>query len=162
MRIYFDMDNVLVNFSTVENEPRQLQRMYSQGFYVNLPQNEDVCNKFIDLYLDGYDVAVISGLIDSPYVAYEKKVWCQQNLGIPPELVFLGPREKMKSTYVQVNRDDILIDDYKPYIDDWNEHNGLGLLYSRKDYKAQNQLKDISDLDKYIFSWYKVGALEDF
>ena len=66
--LYLDMDNTMVLFSTRDNEEEQLGKMYNKGFYLGLGPAFGLRNVLNVLRKVGFNVKILSGLIDSPYV----------------------------------------------------------------------------------------------
>lgn len=145
--VYLDMDNVLVQFSTRENEEEQLKRMYNKGFYLGLSPSLGAFRVIEMLQYCGIRYKIISGLIDSPYVREEKIEWCHRYLMTREDNIILCPMDHRKVDYVgKIDSNMILVDDYPRYVDEWRDEGGVGILLDRKiEYSSFKRINKLID-----------------
>lgn len=132
LTFYLDMDNSMVIFSTRENEEEQLAKMYDKGFYLGLEPAEKLEEVLKVLRDRGASVKVLSGLINSPFVAEEKVEWCKR-YGFRDEDIILLPMDKRKCDFVsEVSHRTVLVDDFSRYIEEWRKCGGVAIQVDRK------------------------------
>lgn len=123
MKLFFDMDDTLVKFST---ERKYLERMFEQGFFRNLKPYKMAQD--LDNYLATHPNApiyILSACVDSPYCEQEKLEWVKQHI---PHLrlsrVLLCKVGENKAEIVanitQQFEQCYLVDDYSRNINEWN------------------------------------------
>lgn len=147
-KIYFDMDGVLVDFKQGADElAKELNckiksdefwnavKYSNEKFYANLKPINDILNLVHILHKQNYDLNVISKV---PYSCKTEAMmgktiwlhkWCK---GIFKNVIFV-PTENSKALYCKDK--DILIDDNKNNIEEWNNNDGIGILYNKKQNK---------------------------
>jgi len=156
--IYFDMDDVLANFtkmfythypeyktiSTYDIEKQKFWSMVKQidGFWENLEPMPAlyVLHKLHDL---GWEVQILSAPSDNDKRSIPGKLkWIKKHIKFPIKYNFADKKEK--KNFAQNNY--ILIDDMKQTIIEWNNKGGIGIHY--KNYNdLKSQLQKILDVN---------------
>jgi hypothetical protein len=157
--LYLDMDNTMVLFSTRDDEEEQLKKMHNKGFYLGLSPAFGLRNVLNVLRKVGFNVKVLSGLIDSPYVEEEKIEWCL-NYGFNREDIILIPMAERKCDYVEaIDGNTILVDDYKRYLDEWESIGGKTILVNRKYIGAisETEVRNFYDILEVLAYWRGLG-----
>lgn len=151
LTVYFDLDNTLALWSTRKTDKKSLKKMYRKGFYENLPEVFGASEVVKLLRYVGVNVKIISGLIDSPYVEVEKLTWCHTHLDMNWEDVYLLDKDESKAELVgNLTKNDMLVDDWYRYVDEWRDAGGDGVLMVRKGepipgYNCMFSLMDVLD-----------------
>lgn len=155
VNIFVDMDGVLAEY-----HPDVVDYMYERGFFRNRPPMKKSIKIVRELIKRGYNVFILSSVIDSPYCVKEKIEWLDEMI---PELKrenqIYVPYGEVKSDYAQKNIDtkgsiNVLIDDYTENLDKWTLDGALPI-------KLLNQLNNtkgtwLTSGGQYIC--YKDGA----
>ena len=112
--VYFDMDNVLVNFqSGIDATPIEVQKEYEghlddvPGIFSKMKPNKEMCELFNKMADDTrYDVYILStSPWDNPTAASEKVEWVKKYLPL------YGYKRLILSHHKHLNVGDYLIDD---------------------------------------------------
>lgn len=121
-RIFVDMDGTLA----VWNNEATLEDIHTKGYYENLNPIISMVNMTKQLIAQGYDVHILSAVLQNDYAQAEKNTWLNYFL---PEVdkdhrIFV-PYGQVKSAYIPHPLEtDILIDDYSQNLHEWH---GVGV-----------------------------------
>lgn len=146
--LYCDLDGVLADFNNKIYEltgkyPPELSRTKLWTTVENTPDYWASLQKMPDAdvlldYLKNIPYQILTGLPEQGYqkAEIEKREWV--NRYISPEMKMICCLGKEKTRYCQ--KGDVLIDDYAPNIERWNEAGGIGILHTDA-YSTIMQLK---------------------
>ena len=128
--IVLDMDGTLADF----NGGGGLDKMHNKGFFQNLtpyPRAQRQVKKWQDL---GHEIYILSACIDSDYCIAEKLIWINKHYPfIKKQNILLVPVGTNKAEYFEnfkgsrLNSRDLLFDDYKINLQDWNLYGGTAV-----------------------------------
>lgn len=154
MRLYIDMDNVLMKLNKEANK----EKLYRAGYFLNLPVTTSVrCS--IKSYMEDHpnaEIYVLSPyLSDSKYALKEKQQWLDEWLPeIDKEHRIFYPHEESKEKYIVggVRNTDILLAEREETLVTWEAAGGKGvrLIKDSNDTKGIWQGKCI-DLNEFIY-----------
>jgi hypothetical protein len=153
MHLYFDMDGVFADFFTAVEKLQKvdhyskanltdtLQKIRGTNFFGQLPKlpNTDyLISSAVEIFGE-YSIlsTPLSGDVEN--TIRQKKIWIGTHLKIKPKhTIFTSD----KHDYAFGN---ILVDDYKPNIDRWVQHGGIGIKYKAlsKNYTVHDILKQL-------------------
>jgi len=135
-RIFFDMDDTLVDFSSKLLYGGSIDVAFNEGFYFNLkplPFLSEI-NKLASMCPE--NVYILSACVDSPYCVDEKIAWLKKYLpaAFKGNVIFtkvgqdkaLMVKEKIGEP---IGKYDILVDDYSKNIFDWQEAGGTAIKF---------------------------------
>lgn len=126
INVFVDMDGVLAVY-----DKDVVKLMYNEGFFLNRPPIKPMLKIVKNLINAGYNVRVLTSVIDSQYCVPEKALWLDKYL---PELKeenrIYVPYGTVKSDYAQLKVDtknsvNVLIDDYTENLDKWTLEGAL-------------------------------------
>lgn len=143
--IYCDMDQVLVNFlggtrhvlgkefndlSLGEDHDKWLLIDKVPNFWVHLEWMPGAkmlwdCIKNKNTYI----LSAFPTEEENPQCSTEKKMWCQRELGISPDRVFIVKRNEKKTFARRNNKANLLIDDHYNNVDIWHRKGGFGIWH---------------------------------
>ncbi len=132
------MDGVLVDFDEGFYEingkyPSELPRhemwqliSANENHWLDLPQKPDAMT--LINFLANYDYKILTGLPISGYdkAEKEKKLWIEKHIGKHLPVICCLSRDK----HLYCKKADILIDDRKRMISDWENAGGIGILHT--------------------------------
>ncbi len=161
-RMFFDMDDTLVDFRSDLHYGDVLEVAYKQGFYLNLkplPFLSEI-NKLASMCPE--NIYILSACVDSEYCVDEKIEWLKKYLpaAFKGNVIFTQVGQDKadavkEKTGMQINEYDILVDDYSKNIFDWEKAGGTGIKFKNsfnthdpKKYKYI--IKDFSELFSII------------
>lgn len=126
MRFFIDMDGTLARF---HDEVQYLERMYEQGFFLNLKPFEEAVNGINEL-AKTHDVYILSAVVEGepPYCMDEKHRWIDKYLpAIDDEHRIFTKVGVPKENFIEggVKFDDVLYDDYNKNLEEWSEAGGI-------------------------------------
>lgn len=125
-RFFIDMDGTLAKWNDV-----QFENLFEKGYYLNLEPNINVVKTVKTLLNHEQDVYILSAYLEeSKYARDEKILWLQQYLPeLPKEKYILLPYGEEKSKYIkgEINKDDILLDDYTKNLLEWEKTGGFAI-----------------------------------
>lgn len=147
--IWYDMDNTLALFSTKGKESEALEKMHEQGYFENLEVLDGAKSVLWVLNQNGFDVRILSALIDSPFVEQEKYNWLKKHFPfIPDEKIKFVPVGTNKAKAIGDVTNQILVDDYKKNLIEWEKAGGIGV---KKRYSDKEGYKYIIRHHREIF-----------
>lgn len=132
MRVYFDQDGVL----TIWKSTGGAEHLFEEGFFGNLLPNICVLDAVEELLRRGIPTHCLSKYEPrSRYALREKTDWLERHLpSLPAEKMLFCPGNLSKADYLllhtgeeRLSKSDILIDDFTPNLQDWEQHGGTGL-----------------------------------
>jgi len=143
MKVYVDLDQVLVNFlagarkalgkefndPSLGTDPEKFRHLSDTciNFWLNLewmPGAESLWNQ-----LRQYNPFILSATPPAdiyPSCPAEKIQWCIDNLGITKDRVFIVSRKEKREFS---NPDSLLIDDHPTNVREWRENGGTAILH---------------------------------
>ncbi len=132
-RVYIDMDGTLCRFHDVEH--KYIERMWEQGFYLNLQPFEEFL-KAISLCIDrnpDTEFFILSAILETepPFAEAEKREWLHTNLPqlIDDHMLFV-PAGTDKTDFIpNMDADCILIDDYNKNLSEWRQKGGTAIKF---------------------------------
>lgn len=142
--VYFDMDNVLVNFqSGIDATPIEVQKEYEghlddvPGIFSKMKPNEEMVDLFNKLSDDArYDVYILStSPWDNPTAASEKVQWVKKYIPKAYKRVIL-------SHHKHLNIGDYLIDD--------RTHNGAGEFGGELIQYMSDKFPTVKSIENYL------------
>lgn len=153
--IFCDMDGVLVDFEqgaskVLKRNPSDVpsKEMWEtldkkKDFWATLPVMPD--GKELWKYIDKFDARILSAKSRSMESEPGKRSWIKQHLGSVPNrrINIVWRADKIKFAHVN-GQQNILIDDYKKNIKEFEDAGGIGILH-------KNTKKTISELKKLGF-----------
>lgn len=127
LALYYDMDNTTCLWCEKDEDSRALERVYEEGYFLNLPPIDNIEQTIKALIEVGLDVHIISACVESPYCKPEKRLWVARYLPwIKEENIHLCAMGEDKSRYVTGNiANAILIDDYKNNLNAFQRAGGM-------------------------------------
>lgn len=142
MKIYVDMDMVLVNFKkgvlsipgisisdfdvNEKLSPKIKGKiLLTKNFWENLPEMDDI--HLLYEYLQPYDFYILTakGTFDNRSCEGKWK-WIQNHFPVKKDHFFCVPREAKR---LFANKDSVLIDDYDKNIKEFRDAGGIGILH---------------------------------
>jgi len=145
--IYCDMDQVIVNllggarkalgkefndpvfFMTDTQKWQYLTKVYP-NFWLDLDWMPEA--RVLWQRIKNYDTCILSTplkLEEHPTCAAEKKDWCERELGLDRERVFVVPRSQKRDYAMWDGQPNVLIDDNPRNVREWMEAGGIGILH---------------------------------
>ena len=158
-KIYCDMDQVLVNLLGGANRVLQMQGLpdFTKApkdakwealkqvpkFWANLDPMPD--GLMLWRFIRQYDAAILSTPSKRmPTCEPEKREWIRKHLGNVRDVNIVPRDDKQKFAVTKDGKPNILIDDYKKNIDEWEAKGGIGIRHI-------NTMQTISQLRKLGF-----------
>ena len=155
--VYCDLDGVLTDLrggvSELTNEPlntdnqamralvllrRNNPQVFADGkFWEDLnwtPHGREIWNA-----IQPYDPVILTGAVSGVEADVGKQKWVERELGLPANRIIFSTT---KHEYARPNA--VLIDDTQRNIDNWEQHDGIGILHSDANY--QNTLMKLQAL----------------
>jgi hypothetical protein len=146
MKVYCDMDQVLVNFlagaraalgrefndpclGTDQEKWRKIQNI--QGFWANLEWMPGAI--LLWERIKPYSPHILSAAPhedDAPSCPAEKTIWCRQELVLPDERIHIVRRSEKKDFAVIDGVVNMLIDDHPRNVAEWREAGGIAILHT--------------------------------
>lgn len=137
-KLYCDIDGVLADFEKAAYaiNPKFKTEWFKipKGFFASLDKmsDADILMRFLKEHF-GSNLYILTALpedFDDPNAAQDKRDWIERYYQIPQEKVYVVPREN-KQNFTENNKNNILIDDRKSNIKEWNAAGGTGILHKR-------------------------------
>ena len=150
-KIFIDLDNTLVDFNK-----GGMKNMFRKGFFQNLEAYPKAI-ALVQLLAEYNEIYILSKCIATTYCKIEKMQWISENLPfIPKENIHLIPSEESKASYIEniygtLNKDYILIDDYKVNLSEW-ELAGGRVVKAGKQYKPERPFLQMIQCE--VGLWY--------
>jgi 5'(3')-deoxyribonucleotidase len=158
-KIYCDMDQVLVNLLGGANRALQMQGLpdFTKApkdvkwealkqvpkFWANLDPMPD--GMMLWRFIRQYDAAILSTPSKRmPTCESEKREWIRKHLGNVRDVNIVPRDDKQKFAVTKDGKPNILIDDYKKNIDEWEAKGGIGIRHI-------NTMQTLSQLRKLGF-----------
>lgn len=149
LTIWYDMDNTLAKFSIKGLESMALEMMHSKGYFYNLPVLDGAESVLPTLDLIGFDVRILSALIDSPYVENEKYLWIKEHFPfIEKNKILFVPLGTNKAEAVGNVKGQVLVDDFSRNLKEWETAGGIPV---KKRYSNKNGYKYVIRHHREIF-----------
>lgn len=161
--IFIDMDGTLAEW--------QWEGKYTEkGYYANLPEIPNMVKATKQLIKDGFDVYILSAVLDDDHSADDKNYWLDKHLGknlMPDNKRIFVSYGRCKADYVGNDVKGVLIDDYDLNLFAWNgvgvkifngingsekRWKGESIHYLEKPQEIANTIKTIAlqyDLSRY-------------
>jgi 5'(3')-deoxyribonucleotidase len=150
-KIFIDMDNTIVDFNK-----GGIANMFRKGFFQNLEAFPKAI-ALVQLLAEYNEIYILSKCIATTYCKVEKMKWIEANLPfIPKNNIHLIPSEVSKASYIEniygtLNKNYILIDDYKVNLSEWEQAGGLAIK-AGKQYKPERKFLQIVQCELGL--WY--------
>lgn len=171
LNLIFDLDGTLADF----NNGGGIEKMNEKGFFRNLQPYEKGLQTVRNLWNEGNEIFVLSTCLINENCKREKMEWIAEHLPfIPKENILLINTGQVKAEEWKkfVNRDlesyDVLFDDYKENLNEWNRAGGSAVKCGQvfkptRKYKYQLiRFKGMFDIIEDIFGGYEtVPTYED-
>lgn len=129
-KLFVDMDGTLA----VWRSETPFEKLFEQGYYRNLPPQQEVVDAVKLMQSFGVEVFALSAFLpDSQYAWREKHEWLDQHAPfIPRENRLLCPQNIPKSEYASrtlapIDKSCILLDDYSKNLHEWEAAGGTGV-----------------------------------
>lgn len=126
VNIFVDMDGVLAVY-----DKNVVKLMYDKGFFLNRPVIKPMIETIRRLVHKGYNIYILTSVIDSEYCVPEKAFWLDKHLPeINKENRIYVPYGTVKSVIAEQrvnveNSVNVLIDDYTENLDKWTLEGAL-------------------------------------
>jgi hypothetical protein len=166
MKVYCDMDQVLVNF--LGGARRALGREFNDpclgtdkekwaliqaitGFWINLEWMPGAMQLWerIKIY-NPYILSASPHPDDAPSCPEEKRIWCFQELGIADEYIHIVCRSEKKDFAVIDGVVNLLIDDHPRNVAEWREAGGIAIHHTT----IPETLDELNNFDlSNLYSW---------
>lgn len=130
-RLFVDMDGTLARF---HDEVQYLERMWEEGFFLNLKPFENMLQAVKHLAEQNNDIEVyiLSAAIDGepPYCCKQKNQWLDKHLSEIDSFHRIFTRVGVpKSDYIpgEIDKNDFLLDDYNKNLEEWLDFGGSSI-----------------------------------
>jgi len=135
IKLYVNMDGVL---ATLDQRIETLERIYEQGYFLNLKASENVvdCISLLAKDKTNFNVYILSSVLENSKYAFDEK-----NKWINKYLPFIDDEHRIFIKY-GVNKTDyisdfknncVLLDDYAPSLVSWRDQGGISIQLINSD-----------------------------
>lgn len=119
MKVYFDMDGTLAKWEWVGPDTYT-----AKGYFATRPMITSMVEAAKLLAKKGIEVFILSKVLQDDHSLDDKNTWIDRVAGgsdvFPKDRRIFVPYGEAKSKYVTPDKNDILVDDYNPNLEDWN------------------------------------------
>jgi len=116
-KLYVDMDGTIAEYRIGCDS-----MIFNKNYFYSLKKIGNVIDALMELENEGYEVYILTALIDSPYIEEEKHKWLDEHYCIDMNKRIFT--KKGKAIYA---KDNVLLDDYNKNLNAWNEAGGIAI-----------------------------------